>query len=53
MKRLREGNLITAELLLKKRGRPLLLGKNLDDHVQEYIFKLCKHGCVITTEVAS
>ena len=34
---------------LKKRGRPLLIGKKLDEAVQQYILKLREHGCAINT----
>ena len=40
-----------AELASKKQGRPLLLGKKLDDHVQGYILMLREQGCVVTTEI--
>ena len=39
------------ELPLKKRGRPLLLGKKLDEAVQQYIIKLREHGCLINTVI--
>ena len=30
----------------------MLLGKNLDEQVQqEYILKLCEHGCAVNTTV--
>ena len=52
VKRLREEeDLTVAELPLKKRGRPLVLGKKLDEHVQEYILMLREQGCIITTEI--
>ena len=51
-KRLREeGDLTVSDLPLKKRGRTLLLGKNLDEQVQEYILKLREHGCAVNTIV--
>ena len=51
-KRLREEeDLTVSDLPVKKRGRPLLLGKNLDKQVQEYILKLCEHGCAVNTTV--
>ena len=51
-KRLREEeDLTVGDLPLKKRGRPLLLGMNLDKQVQEYILKLCEHGCAVNTTV--
>ena len=52
-KRLREEEDLTAEELpLKKRGRPLLLGKQLDEALQQYIIKLREHGCPINTVIA-
>ena len=39
------------ELPLKKRGRPILLGKKLDEAVQQYIIKLREHGCLINTVI--
>ena len=51
-KRLREEEDLTVEELpLKKRGRPLLLGKKLDEAVQQYIIKLREHGCPINTVI--
>ena len=51
-KRLREEeDLTVSDLPMKKRGRPLLLGKNLDEQVQEYILKLREHGCAVNTTV--
>ena len=51
-KRLREEEDLTVEELpLKKRGRPLLLGKKLDEVVQQYIIKLREHGCPINTVI--
>ena len=38
---------------MKKRGRPLLLGKNLDKQMQEYILKLREHGCAVNTVIAA
>ena len=46
-KRLREEDLSVNELQPKKSGRSLLLGKNLDNAVQEYILKLRECGCPI------
>ena len=38
-KRLREEeDLTVGDLPFKKRGQPLLLGKNLDKQVQEYVY---------------
>ena len=51
-KRLREEeDLTVSDLPVKKRGRSLLLGKNLDEQVQEYILKLREHGCAVNTTV--
>ena len=51
-KRLREEEDLTVEELpLKKRGTPLLLGKKLDEAVQQYILKLREHGCPINTVI--
>jgi len=51
IKRMREEPEDIIELPLKKRGRPLLLGKRLDDQVQEYIMKLREYGCVVNTTI--
>ena len=51
-KRLREEeDLSVNELQPKKKGRSLLLGKRLDNAVQEYILKLREHGCPINTHL--
>jgi len=50
-KRMKEEPEDIIELPLKKRGRPLLLGKSLDDQVQEYIMKLHEYGCVVNTTI--
>ena len=51
-KRLMEDEDLTVhELPMKKKGRPLLLGKKLDDAVQEYILKLREHGSAINTVI--
>ena len=47
----KEEDLTVGDLPLKKRGRPLLLGKNLEKQVQKYILKLCEHGCAVNTMV--
>ena len=48
-KRLREEeDLSVNKLQPKKKGRSLLLGKKLDDDVQEYILKLREHGYPIS-----
>ena len=36
---------------MKKGGRILLLGKNLDEQVQENILKLREHGCAVNKTV--
>ena len=51
-KRLREEEDLTiSELSLKKKGRPLLLRRKLDEAVQEYVLKLRDHGCPINTSI--
>ena len=51
-KRLREEeDLSVNELQPKKKGRSLLLGKKLDNAVQEYILKLRERGCPINTHL--
>ena len=40
-----------AELPPKKRGRPLLLGKNIDEQVQLYLRKIRENGGVVTASV--
>ena len=51
-KRLREeDDSAISELHIKKKGRPLLLGRKLDDAVQEYLLKLRDHGCPINTSI--
>ena len=46
-----EEDLTVSTLLLKKKGQLLLLGKNLDKQVKEYILKLREHGCAVNTTV--
>ena len=41
----------SKQLLGKKRGRPLMIGVDLDQQVQDYIFYLRKEGAVINTHV--
>jgi hypothetical protein len=41
-----------AELPPKKRGRPLLLGKNMDDQLQLYLKKIRDQGGIVTASVA-
>lgn len=51
-KRLREEeDLSVNKLQPKKKGRSLLLGKKLDNAVQEYILKLRERGCPINTHL--
>jgi len=51
-KRLREEDDLTISAMpVKKKRRPLLLGKKLDDAVKEYNLKLRDHGCAINTTV--
>ena len=40
------------ELVDKKRGRPLLLGSELDKQMQVYLTTLCTNGAVINTAIA-
>ena len=35
----------------KEKGRPLLLGRKLNEAVQEYVLKLRSHGCPINTSI--
>ena len=46
-----EEDLNVNELHPKKKGRSLLLGKKLDNVVQEYILKLRERGCPINTHL--
>ena len=51
-KRLREeDDSAISELHIKKKGRPFLLERKLDDAVQEYLLKLRDHGCPINTSI--
>ena len=51
-KRLRkEEDLSVNEIQLKKKGRSLLLGRKLDNTVQNYILKLKEHGCSINAHL--
>ena len=43
---------IVRELVPKKRGRPLLIGEELDEQVREYIRELRREGVVINSDVA-
>ena len=43
--------MFVTELNPKKRGRPVVLGKKMDDVVQQYISKLRKCGSPINTAV--
>ena len=40
-----------TELPPKKRGRPLLLGKNMDEKLQLYLQKIREQGGVVTASV--
>ena len=42
---------ISLQVPPKKRGRPVILGKTLDNPVQEYILKLRERGCAVSTEI--
>lgn len=42
---------LLCELPLKKRGRPLLIGDDLDQKVQAYIKDMRKRGCVVNTAI--
>ena len=44
-------DVVVRELVDKKRGRPLLLGKELDAEVQAYIHDLRLAGCAVNTAV--
>jgi len=46
-----EDYLPITSLPVKKQGRPLLLGKNLDIAVQEYVLKLREVGYPVNTDV--
>ena len=46
-----EDDLTILELLIKKKGRSLLLGKKLDEEVQEYVLKLRDYGCPINISI--
>jgi hypothetical protein len=41
------------KLQQKRRGRPLLLGEELDGHVREYIAELRRNGGIINAEIVS
>ena len=43
---------VFRELVPKKRGRPLLIGEELDEQVREYIRELRREGVVINSDVA-
>jgi len=46
-----DDDMTNSELPVKKRGRPLLLGKRLDDAVQDYVSMLRDYGCPVNTTV--
>ena len=37
---------------LKKHGRPLMIGEELDKSVQAYLHKVRECGCVVTSRIA-
>ena len=43
---------IVQELIPKKRGRPLILGEELDKQVREYLLEIRRHGGIVYTTVA-
>ena len=43
---------VVRELVPKKRGRPLLIGEELDEQVREYVRELRREGVVINCDVA-
>ena len=45
-------DLEVSELPLKKIGRPLLLGEDIDKQVQAYLMKLCEVGGVVNSAIA-
>ena len=45
-------DLEVSELLLKKIGRPLLLGEGIDKQVQAYLMKLREVGDIVTSAIA-
>ena len=53
-KKRREGseNLTVESLPEKKRGRPLLLGEELEMQVRAYLTALCENGAVVNTAIA-
>ena len=44
--------MVVQELVDMKRGRPLLLGSELDKQVQAYLTTLCTYGAVVNTAIA-
>ena len=42
---------IVQELIPKKRGRPLILGEELDKQVREYLLETRRHGGIVNTAV--
>ena len=51
-KRVRNGSEGITELPLKKRGRPLLLGEQLDKQLQAYLTSFRESGAVVNTAIA-
>ena len=47
-----EGGINITELPQKKRGHPLLLGEELDKHVQAYLTSFRESGAVVNTAIA-
>ena len=43
--------IVVRELIDKKRGRPLLLGKEMDKEVHAYIIELHASDCPINTAI--
>ena len=43
--------IVVRELVDRKRGRPLLLGNELDQQVQTYVNALCLNGGVVNTAI--
>ncbi len=46
-----EDNLTVSELPTKKRGRPLLLGEELEEQVRAYLTSLRENGAVVNTAI--
>ena len=50
--RRRGGDTTVTELAEKKRGRPCLIGDELDKQVRDYLTTLRSHGAVVNTAIA-